>query len=85
MNGEGCEACPYEGQIKELAEWRRSMDGARLEDFNRVNEKLSDVHEKINGVAQSLHGLNGKIIGAVAASFAAASIIAFGVALVLKR
>lgn len=82
---EVCDTCPFRGQIESLEEWRRSMEGARLEDFRHVNNKLSEVHEKINTVANSVHGLTGKIIGAVAASFAAASVIAFLVTMALRH
>lgn len=72
-----CETCPFDGQIRALEEWRREMEKARVDDIREVSDKLGEVHEKVNAFGLKLAKLDGKIIGAVLASTAAASVVAW--------
>lgn len=72
---------------RQMAEIARRVNGVeatmnaanseRVSDLRDFTDKLGEVHEKVNGVALKLAGLDGRIIGAVFAASAAASVIGF--------
>jgi DNA-binding ferritin-like protein len=71
-------------KVDELARRLNSVEGTmnvanreRVTDLKEFTDKLGDVHEKVNSVALKLAGLDGRIIGAMIAGSAAASVIGF--------
>lgn len=73
-----------ERQVEEIARRVNGMEremrdanASRVTDLKDFTDKLGEVHEKVNGVALKLAGLDGRIIGAVLAGSAAASVIGF--------
>lgn len=51
-----------ENRLDVMERTLRERDDHRVADIQHFTEKLGDVHEKVNTVALSLAGLNGKLV-----------------------
>lgn len=54
--------CPLVSRVESLEAWRENREEARVDDIKLFMDKIGEVHEKVNKVANMVSNLGGKFI-----------------------